>query len=336
VVNNVSFNVKQGEIVGLLGPNGAGKTTSFYQVVGLVKPDKGEVFLNDINITKLPMYKRAKMGIGYLPQEASVFRKLSVEDNISAVLEMTKLGKTAQREKLESLLDEFRLQKVRKNNGDTLSGGERRRTEIARALAVDPKFILLDEPFAGVDPIAVEDIQAIIAKLKYKNIGILITDHNVTETLSICDRAYFLIDGKIFTQGTAEELAANEQVRIRYLGRNFELKRKDYLHDEARNKSVSLDKLIYSVESGLVNIENIEAEHALNQRSLGYQQSSEENLQLKEFSRFMEELKSSLYSYARENNQTRFLGLLDDLYAQEDLDMKSILNKLDFELKGLQ
>ena len=233
VVNNVSFEVKQGEIVGLLGPNGAGKTTSFYQVVGLVKPDEGEVFLNDINITKLPMYKRAKMGIGYLPQEASVFRKLSVEDNILAVLEMTKLSKKQQKEKMETLLDEFNLQRVRKNNGDTLSGGERRRTEIARALAVDPKFILLDEPFAGVDPIAVEDIQGIVAKLKFRNIGILITDHNVNETLSICDRAYLLIDGKIFTHGTAEELAGDEQVRRLYLGKNFELQRKDYLHDEA-------------------------------------------------------------------------------------------------------
>jgi lipopolysaccharide export system ATP-binding protein len=229
VVNKVSFNVKQGEIVGLLGPNGAGKTTSFYQVVGLVKPDEGTVYLNDINITKLPMYKRAKMGIGYLPQEASVFRKLSVENNIAAILEMTKLSQKEQKIKLETLLDEFHLQQVRKNNGDTLSGGERRRTEIARALAVDPKFILLDEPFAGVDPIAVEDIQAIVAKLKYKNIGILITDHNVNETLSICDRAYLLIDGKIFTHGTAEELAGNEQVRRLYLGKNFELKRKDYL-----------------------------------------------------------------------------------------------------------
>lgn len=234
MVNNVSFDVKQGEIVGLLGPNGAGKTTSFYQVVGLIRPDEGEVFLNDTNITKLPMYKRAQMGIGYLPQEASVFRKLSVEDNIAAVLEMTKLSKQEQKDKMESLLEEFRLQKVRKNNGDTLSGGERRRTEIARALAVDPKFILLDEPFAGVDPIAVEDIQSIVARLKYKNIGILITDHNVNETLSICDRAYLLIDGKIFEHGTAEELAANEQVRRLYLGRNFELKRKDYLHEEAR------------------------------------------------------------------------------------------------------
>jgi lipopolysaccharide export system ATP-binding protein len=237
VVNKVSFNVKQGEIVGLLGPNGAGKTTSFYQVVGLVKPDEGEVYLNDINITKLPMYKRAKMGIGYLPQEASVFRKLSVEDNILAVLEMTKLSKQQQKDKLENLLDEFNLQRVRKNNGDTLSGGERRRTEIARALAVDPKFILLDEPFAGVDPIAVEDIQAIVARLKFRNIGILITDHNVNETLSICDRAYLLIDGKIFTHGTAEELAGDEQVRRLYLGKNFELKRKDYLHDEVKENN---------------------------------------------------------------------------------------------------
>lgn len=234
VVNQVSFEVKQGEIVGLLGPNGAGKTTSFYQVVGLVKPDEGKVFLGEKDITHLPMYKRAKMGIGYLPQEASVFRKLSVEDNIAAILEMTKLSKSAQQEKLEVLLNEFRLQHVRKNNGDVLSGGERRRTEIARALAVDPKFILLDEPFAGIDPIAVEDIQAIVARLKYKNIGILITDHNVTETLSICDRAYLLIEGKIYKHGTAEELAADEEVRRLYLGRNFELKRKDYLHEEAR------------------------------------------------------------------------------------------------------
>jgi lipopolysaccharide export system ATP-binding protein len=233
VVNDVSFDVSQGEIVGLLGPNGAGKTTSFYQVVGLVKSDSGEVYLGDTNITKLPMYKRAQLGIGYLPQEASVFRKLSVEDNIIAVLEMMKLSKTEQKEKLESLLNEFRLQHVRKNNGDTLSGGERRRTEIARALAVNPKFILLDEPFAGVDPIAVEDIQEIIAKLKFKNIGILITDHNVNETLSICDRAYLLIDGKIFKHGTAEDLAGDEHVRRLYLGKNFELKRKDYLHDKA-------------------------------------------------------------------------------------------------------
>ncbi|HVY75529.1 MAG TPA: LPS export ABC transporter ATP-binding protein [Puia sp.] len=233
VVDQVSVNVKQGEIVGLLGPNGAGKTTTFYMVVGLIKPDEGEVFLNEEDITRLPMYKRAQLGLGYLPQEASVFRKLSVEDNLKAILEMTKLTRQEQRDKLESLLDEFRLHHVRKNNGDSLSGGERRRTEIARALVVDPKFILLDEPFAGVDPIAVEDIQAVVARLKYKNIGVLITDHNVNETLSICDRAYLLIEGKIFKHGTAEELAADEQVRRLYLGRNFELKRKDYLHEEA-------------------------------------------------------------------------------------------------------
>lgn len=237
VVNNVSVNVKQGEIVGLLGPNGAGKTTSFYMVVGLIKPDEGTVFLNDQDITKLPMYKRAQMGIGYLPQEASVFRKLTVEDNIMAVLEMTNLTKAERLDKMESLLDEFNLHHVRKNNGDSLSGGERRRTEIARALAVDPKFILLDEPFAGVDPIAVEDIQGVVAKLKYKNIGILITDHNVNETLSICDRAYLLIEGKIFKHGTAEELAEDEQVRRLYLGTNFELKRKDWIIDMAKENS---------------------------------------------------------------------------------------------------
>ncbi|HOA38737.1 MAG TPA: LPS export ABC transporter ATP-binding protein, partial [Flavihumibacter sp.] len=232
VVNHVSVNVKQGEIVGLLGPNGAGKTTTFYMVVGLIKPDEGKVTLNNEDITRLPMYKRAQLGIGYLPQEASVFRSLTVEDNIRAVLEMTKLSKAEQKDKLEDLLDEFRLHHVRKNRGDSLSGGERRRTEIARALAVNPNFILLDEPFAGVDPIAVEDIQTVVARLKFKNIGILITDHNVNETLSICDRAYLLIEGKIFKHGTAEELAADEQVRRLYLGRNFELKRKDYLYDE--------------------------------------------------------------------------------------------------------
>ena len=236
MVNHVSVEVKQGEIVGLLGPNGAGKTTTFYMVVGLISPDEGQVFINDQNITSLPMYKRARMGIGYLPQEASVFRKLSVEDNLAAVLEMTRLSKKQQREKLESLLLEFRLQHVRKSNGDVLSGGERRRTEIARALAVDPKFILLDEPFAGIDPIAVEDIQSIVAKLKFRNIGILITDHNVTETLSICDRAYLLIEGKIFKHGTAEELSDDDQVKKLYLGRNFELKRKDWLLEEAGNK----------------------------------------------------------------------------------------------------
>lgn len=224
VVNDVSIEVNQGEIVGLLGPNGAGKTTSFYMVVGLVKPDQGNVFLDDINISNEPMYKRAQMGIGYLAQEASVFRKLSVEDNILAVLEMTRLSKKDQSEKLESLLDEFGLQHIRKNVGDLLSGGERRRTEIARCLATNPKFILLDEPFAGVDPIAVEDIQEIVSKLKEKNIGILITDHNVHETLSITDRAYLLFEGKILKSGTAQQLAADERVRKVYLGQNFELR----------------------------------------------------------------------------------------------------------------
>src|SRR5256885_4404493 len=211
-------------------------------VVGLIKPDEGEVYINDQNISNLPMYKRARMGIGYLPQEASVFRKLSVEDNITAVLEMTGMSRSEQKTKLETLLNEFRLQHVRKSNGDVLSGGERRRTEIARALAVDPKFILLDEPFAGIDPIAVEDIQSIVAKLKFRNIGILITDHNVTETLSICDRAYLLIEGKIFKHGTAEELAMDDQVTRLYLGRNFELKRKDYLHEEAKESAITPSK----------------------------------------------------------------------------------------------
>lgn len=226
VVKDVSIEVNQGEIVGLLGPNGAGKTTTFYMIVGLIKANAGEIYLNDRNITKEPMYRRAQLGVGYLPQEASVFRKLSVEDNIKAVLEMTKLSKKDQKNKMESLLSEFGLNHVRKNRGDFLSGGERRRTEIARALAVDPRFILLDEPFAGVDPIAVEDIQEIVAQLKKRNIGILITDHNVTETLSITDRAYLLFEGSILKAGTAEELAADEQVRRVYLGKNFELKRK--------------------------------------------------------------------------------------------------------------
>ncbi|GAA0879255.1 LPS export ABC transporter ATP-binding protein [Algoriphagus jejuensis] len=226
VVNDISVEVEQGEIVGLLGPNGAGKTTSFYMIVGLIQPNEGKIFLENDPITSLPMYKRAQLGIGYLAQEASVFRKLSVEENILAVLEMTKLPKAAQKEKMESLLEEFSLTHVRKNLGMVLSGGERRRTEIARALAVDPKFVLLDEPFAGVDPIAVEEIQTIVAKLKTKNIGILITDHNVNETLSITDRAYLMFEGKLLKAGTAEELAADEQVRKVYLGSNFELKRK--------------------------------------------------------------------------------------------------------------
>lgn len=225
VVDHVSIQVQQGEIVGLLGPNGAGKTTSFYMIVGLIKPNQGAIYLDDKNITQVPMYKRAQLGIGYLAQEASVFRKLSVEDNIKSVLEMTSLSKGDQHKKLESLLDEFGLQRIRKSRGDLLSGGERRRTEIARALAVDPKFILLDEPFAGVDPIAVEDIQGIVSLLKERNIGVLITDHNVHETLTITDRAYLLFEGRILKAGTAEELAADEQVRKVYLGQNFELRR---------------------------------------------------------------------------------------------------------------
>jgi lipopolysaccharide export system ATP-binding protein len=224
VVKGVSFEVGQGEIVGLLGPNGAGKTTSFYMVVGLIRPNQGDVYLDDKLITTMPMYKRAQLGIGYLAQEASIFRKLTVEDNIMAVLEMTNLSKKEQKDKLESLIEEFGLAHVRTNRGDLLSGGERRRTEIARALAVDPKFILLDEPFAGVDPIAVEDIQEIVFKLKKKNIGILITDHNVHETLRITDRSYLLFEGSILKAGSAEDLASDEQVRRVYLGKNFELR----------------------------------------------------------------------------------------------------------------
>lgn len=226
VVDNATVEVTQGEIVGLLGPNGAGKTTTFYMVVGFIKPTEGHVYLDQTEITELPMYKRARLGVGYLPQEASVFRKLTVENNIKAVLELGNYTQAEQKEKLESLIDEFGLQKVRKNIGDSLSGGERRRTEIARALASDPKFILLDEPFAGIDPIAVEDIQQIVATLKNKNIGILITDHNVQETLSITDRAYLMFEGRILKAGTAEELAADEMVRKVYLGQNFELKRR--------------------------------------------------------------------------------------------------------------
>ena len=228
VANHVSINVRQGEIVGLLGPNGAGKTTTFYMTTGLVTPNEGKVFLNDVEITKLPVYKRAKLGIGYLPQEASVFRTLTVEDNLRLVLEMTNTTPEYQRQKLEDLLNEFHLQKVRKNLGNRLSGGERRRCEIARCLAINPRFIMLDEPFAGVDPIAVEDIQSIVYKLKEKNIGILITDHNAPETLSITDRAYLLFEGKILFQGSSEELAENPVVREKYLGRNFVFRRKNF------------------------------------------------------------------------------------------------------------
>lgn len=235
VANQVSFNVRQGEIVGLLGPNGAGKTTSFYMTTGLVVPNEGHVFINDQEITDYPVYKRARAGIGYLPQEASVFRKMTVEDNVMSVLEMTDLNTEQRQERLESLLAEFRLNKVRKNKGDQLSGGERRRTEIARCLAIDPKFIMLDEPFAGVDPIAVEDIQHIVWRLKYRNIGILITDHNVQETLTITDRAYLLFEGKILFQGNPEQLAENQIVKEKYLGTSFVLRKKDFqLIDEQK------------------------------------------------------------------------------------------------------
>ncbi|WP_409568052.1 LPS export ABC transporter ATP-binding protein [Proteiniphilum saccharofermentans] len=228
VVNHVSIDVKQGEIVGLLGPNGAGKTTTFYMTVGLIVPNEGEIFIGKQNITRFPVYKRAQHGISYLAQEASIFRKMTVEDNIRSVLEFTDKSPQEQKDKLESLIDEFGLGKVRKNTGDRLSGGERRRAEIARCLAIDPKFIMLDEPFAGIDPIAVQDIQSIVAQLKYRNIGILITDHNVDETLSITDRAYLLFEGKVLFQGTAEELAANPVVREKYLGRDFELRRRTF------------------------------------------------------------------------------------------------------------
>ena len=235
VVNDVSINVKQGEIVGLLGPNGAGKTTSFYMTTGLIVPNAGHIYLDDLEITKFPVYKRARAGIGYLAQEASVFRKMSVEDNIMSVLEMTGKPRDYQREKLESLIKEFRLQKVRKNKGDQLSGGERRRTEIARCLAIDPKFIMLDEPFAGVDPIAVEDIQQIVWKLKDRNIGILITDHNVQESLSITDRAYLLFEGKKLFQGSPEQLAENKIVREKYLSNSFVLRKKEFQREESKD-----------------------------------------------------------------------------------------------------
>ena len=332
VVNHVSIEVKQGEIVGLLGPNGAGKTTTFYQVVGLIKPDEGNVYLDDTNITRLPMYKRAKMGIGYLPQEPSVFRKLSIENNILAVLEMTGMSRDERHQKLETLISEFRLQHVRKSNGDVVSGGERRRTEIARALATDPKFILLDEPFAGIDPIAVEDIQAIVARMKYKNIGILITDHNVTETLSICDRAYLLIEGKIFKHGTAEELADDEDVRRLYLGRNFELRRKDYLHEEARgeNKS-SLENIIRSIESALAWSQKIDEADNERRRGLGARYATahtENDLGLDDYGKFITELQQSLVQYAKENNNNEVLSRATTLLSENsdiDADLNTIL-----------
>lgn len=313
VVNHVSVNLEQGEIVGLLGPNGAGKTTTFYMVVGLIKPDSGSVYLDNVDITRMPMYKRAQLGIGYLPQEASVFRKLSVEDNLKAVLEMTKLTRAEQKNKLESLLDEFHLHHVRKNNGDSLSGGERRRTEIARALAVDPKFILLDEPFAGVDPIAVEDIQTVVARLKFRNIGILITDHNVNETLSICDRAYLLIDGKIFKHGTAEELAEDEQVRRLYLGRNFELRRKDYLHEEARlgmttgPRSITSEKMMQSLQYLIDQTDKI-----LQSATLGME-SDDLGIDPNDYTRFFKEIKESLLTYGSEQDSPKIIEAASQL-----------------------
>jgi lipopolysaccharide export system ATP-binding protein len=334
VVNHVSIDVKQGEIVGLLGPNGAGKTTTFYMVVGLIKPDEGEVFLDTEEITKLPMYKRAQLGIGYLPQEASVFRKLSVEDNILAVLEMTNLSKREQKEKLEALLDEFRLHHVRKNNGDSLSGGERRRTEIARALAVDPKFMLLDEPFAGVDPIAVEDIQTVVARLKHKNIGILITDHNVNETLSICDRAYLLIEGKIFKHGTAEELADDEQVRKLYLGRNFELKRKDYLHEEAsrqiNGEEIKLNNLIrvvdYCLNQTIIILDGVRNEPKIKALIADYHGSWDgsfpEDWQLDEYVKSLNETKAALFKYADQTNDKELKQRVAQIPLVESKDYK--------------
>jgi lipopolysaccharide export system ATP-binding protein len=353
VVNQVSVRLEQGEIVGLLGPNGAGKTTTFYMVVGLIKPDSGDVFLNDVNITRQPMYKRAQMGIGYLPQEASVFRKLSVEDNIKAVLEMTKLTRAEQKEKLEALLDEFHLHHVRKNNGDSLSGGERRRTEIARALAVEPKFMLLDEPFAGVDPIAVEDIQSVVARLKFRNIGILITDHNVNETLSICDRAYLLIDGKIFKHGTAEELAEDEQVRRLYLGRNFELKRKDYLHEEARQKEMneftrtagpSREDIVISVKNAIEELENIarmrseRSKSAVALRGMGGIYTSDQinerdELGLDVFEKLIPEIKAAVLKFAQDNHNQELRKVAERLNPDEDA-ARTDLNDLLLQLEA--
>lgn len=320
VVNHVSVEVKQGEIVGLLGPNGAGKTTTFYMVVGLIKPDEGRVFLNESDITSMPMYKRSQQGIGYLPQEASVFRKLTVEENIKAVLEMRKITRKQQKDKLEQLLDEFHLHHVRRNNGDSLSGGERRRTEIARALAVDPKFILLDEPFAGVDPIAVEDIQAVVARLKFKNIGILITDHNVNETLSICDRAYLLIEGKIFKHGTAEELASDEQVRRLYLGRNFELKRKDYLLDEVKmNGRPTVNNIVKSIQDFLSVFSTLPVEEkskALFTNTPGSATLDDTNTT--DYSKKLAEIKESIKAYSSKSQNEELRSMAEDLFKNEE------------------
>jgi len=346
VVNNVSIEVKQGEIVGLLGPNGAGKTTTFYMVVGLIKPDEGTVFLDSEEITKQPMYKRAQMGIGYLPQEASVFRKLSVEDNILAVLEMTKLTKKERIKKLDELMDEFNLNHVRKNNGDSLSGGERRRTEIARALAVDPKFILLDEPFAGVDPIAVEDIQTVVARLKYKNIGILITDHNVNETLSICDRAYLLIEGKIFKHGTAEELAENEQVRRLYLGTNFELKRKDWIIELGKKdnkKKVTLDSILVALERAVTDHNNKQQQLQDSEHTIGALQSitpaDDTDIQLSEYGQYLSEIKNSILEYGKEQHDDAIISKANSLFGDDapvDAELNGMITFLKLRDAGIK
>jgi lipopolysaccharide export system ATP-binding protein len=298
VVNEVSVHVTQGEIVGLLGPNGAGKTTSFYQIVGLIPPDSGSIFLGDLNITSEPMYKRSQLGVGYLPQEASIFRNLSVEDNIAAVLEMTKLNKQQQKDRLELLLSEFGLNRVRTSMGNVLSGGERRRTEIARALATDPKFILLDEPFAGIDPIAVEDIQRIVEQLKQRNIGVLITDHNVQETLSITDRAYLLFEGKILKQGSAEELASDEMVRKVYLGQNFELRRKtNFSSNESAlpSDTIKPENLFRSIDS-VIRMSN-EFMEQLKDRNSAF-----DKMLIEDFCRLNADVKTFSIQYAKQNN----------------------------------
>lgn len=310
VVNDVSVEVKQGEIVGLLGPNGAGKTTSFYMIVGLIPPDKGKVFLSDTELTDLPMYKRSQLGVGYLPQEASVFRNLTVEDNISAVLEMTKLTKQEQKDRLEVLLAEFGLNRVRGSMGNVLSGGERRRTEIARALATDPKFILLDEPFAGIDPIAVEDIQRIVEKLKQKNIGVLITDHNVQETLSITDRAYLLFEGKILKAGSAEDLANDPVVRRVYLGQHFELRKKNIAISQENDKTgsaISYENLLSYTER-MLNV-NSKMQDIMKGTSGMYILNGLANAGLEDYLRSMAEYKTMLVAFASSRSEKNLADL---------------------------
>ncbi|MBK7148030.1 MAG: LPS export ABC transporter ATP-binding protein [Bacteroidetes bacterium] len=318
VVNDVSVEVNQGEIVGLLGPNGAGKTTSFYQIVGLIPPDSGKIFLGNKEITDLPMYQRSQLGVGYLPQEASVFRHLSVEDNIAAVLEMTSLSKSAQKERLELLLSEFGLNRVRKSMGNVLSGGERRRTEIARALATDPKFILLDEPFAGIDPIAVEDIQRIVMKLKEKNIGVLITDHNVQETLSITDRAYLLFEGKILKAGTAEELASDEQVRKVYLGQNFVLHRKAItLQNQSREKPVLNAASLARYTKDMLR-ETDRFNEILNSGDLRMPYTALQTAGFADFLSSLREYKGMLQDFAKNQNLNELGGAVEALTVMED------------------